>query len=138
MSSFDSDFSAQFAGSAAPPPPSLSNVELAVSGALAGCIAWASTFPLDVIKTRIQAESVAASSDALATRSSSSALTNARQGAWWRRSAVISTARRTYAQEGMGAFFKGIGPTLLRAIPANAVLFVSFEATKSALQRAGI
>ncbi|KDN43657.1 mitochondrial carrier [Tilletiaria anomala UBC 951] len=94
----------------------LTSLELAVSGALAGCIAWASTFPLDVIKTRIQA----AGADPSAPSSAST-------------SSIVHVVRETYRREGLRAFFKGLGPTMLRAVPANAVLFVAYEATKSAL-----
>ena len=98
-----------------PASEQLSNVELAFSGALAGCLAWASTFPLDVVKTRIQAQPFI-----------SSTMTDQRT--------IVSVARQAYRQEGLTAFVKGLGPTMVRAIPANAALFVVYEATKAALK----
>ncbi len=44
-----------------------------------------------------------------------------------------TTARHTYAQGGWRAFFVGVGPTILRALPVNAVLFVTYETTKQML-----
>ncbi|ETS59517.1 hypothetical protein PaG_06436 [Moesziomyces aphidis] len=90
----------------------LSNVDMAVSGAVAGVVAWVSTFWADVIKTKIQATSAS----------------DYRAGSlFW------TTARHTYAQGGWRAFFVGVGPTILRALPVNAVLFVTYETTKQML-----
>ncbi|KAJ9480311.1 putative Mitochondrial carnitine carrier (putative) [Pseudozyma hubeiensis] len=91
----------------------LTNLDMAVSGAVAGVVAWVSTFWADVVKTKIQATSAAH---------------DARKGSlFW------STARQTYAEGGWRAFFVGVGPTVLRALPVNAVLFVTYEATKDLL-----
>ncbi|SPO26994.1 related to Carrier protein YMC1, mitochondrial precursor [Ustilago trichophora] len=92
----------------------LTNVDMAVSGAVAGVVAWISTFWADVIKTKIQA---------------SSRFDDVSKG----RSLFWSTARETYAQGGWRAFFVGVGPTVLRALPVNAVLFVTYEVTKDYL-----
>lgn len=78
----------------------LTNLDLALSGGAAGIIAWMSTFGADVIKTRVQAS-------------------NRRPGV---RSAFLSAASDTYREGGWRAFFAGIGPTILRALPVNAAL----------------
>ncbi|MCO5598622.1 hypothetical protein L7F22_052719 [Adiantum nelumboides] len=95
----------------------LSNIEMAISGGLAGVVGWLSTFAIDVIKTRVQA------TDSSSVRSGN---------------AFIFAARQTYAEGGFTAFFAGLGPTILRAIPANAVLFLAFEYTKSSMIRLGL
>lgn len=100
----------------------LSNVDMAFSGAIAGVVAWVSTFWADVIKTKIQATSA---KDDLAKGN------KAGRGLFW------STAKATYAQGGWRSFFVGVGPTVLRALPVNAVLFVSYEATKDLLIKRG-
>lgn len=92
----------------------LTNVDMALSGAVAGVVAWVSTFWADVIKTKIQA---------------SSRLDDVAKG----RSLFWSTAKETYVQGGWRAFFVGVGPTVLRALPVNAVLFVTYEVTKDYL-----
>ncbi|CBQ72776.1 related to Carrier protein YMC1, mitochondrial precursor [Sporisorium reilianum SRZ2] len=89
----------------------LTNVDMAVSGALAGVVAWLSTFWADVIKTKIQA-------------------TSRIDDAHAKRSLFWATVSETYASGGWRAFFVGVGPTVLRALPVNAVLFVTYEATK--------
>lgn len=81
----------------------LSNVEMAISGGLAGVVAWMSTFGADVVKTRVQA----IDRDP-----------NERLG----QAAFIQAARATYRQGGWRAFFAGAGPTILRALPVNAAL----------------
>jgi solute carrier family 25 carnitine/acylcarnitine transporter 20/29 len=96
------------------PSPSV----MALSGALAGVIAWISTFWADVVKTKIQA-------------SSHLHRPSPPRSLFW------STAADTYRHGGVKAFYAGIAPTLLRAVPVNAVLFLSYELTKSFLLRQG-
>ncbi|EST04819.2 Mitochondrial substrate/solute carrier [Kalmanozyma brasiliensis GHG001] len=91
----------------------LSNLDMAASGAVAGVVAWLSTFWADVIKTKIQAST--------------------RLDDGGRRSLFWLTARETYRAGGVRAFFVGVGPTVLRALPVNAVLFVTYEVTKGFL-----
>lgn len=101
----------------------LTNVDMAVSGAVAGVVAWVSTFWADVIKTKIQASSRL--DDA------------AKSSSGGRRSLFWTTAAETYAHGGWRAFFVGVGPTVLRALPVNAVLFVTYEVTKDYLVSRG-
>ncbi|KAI3623149.1 hypothetical protein CBS14141_003932 [Malassezia furfur] len=93
--------------------PELSNAEMAVSGALAGVVGWLATYWADVVKTRIQAEPI-------------SSFRNHTPGFW-------PVLRATYRQGGLGALFAGASTTVLRAIPANAALFVVYEAVKREL-----
>ena len=39
-------------------------------------------------------------------------------------------------EQGLGGFIRGLSPTLLRAIPAAAATFTTFEVAKDALDRA--
>ncbi|PWN23807.1 mitochondrial carrier [Microstroma glucosiphilum] len=102
-------------------PPQLSNLELACSGALAGVLAWVSTFPIDCIKTRVQAS-------------------NRIDGeAGWSlgRGSVVAATKEIWREGGVRAFWRGVGATVMRAIPVNASLFVVYEATKEALTKRG-
>ncbi|SPO27340.1 related to Carrier protein YMC1, mitochondrial precursor [Ustilago trichophora] len=96
----------------------LTNGDMALSGAVAGVVAWVSTFWADVIKTKIQA---------------SSRFDDVAKG----KSLFWNTARETYVQGGWRSFFVGVGPTVLRALPVNAVLFVTYEVTKDYLISSG-
>jgi solute carrier family 25 carnitine/acylcarnitine transporter 20/29 len=44
------------------------------------------------------------------------------------RPSFASVARSSYAEDGFRGFFRGLGPTFLRAFPVNASAFFVFEA----------
>jgi hypothetical protein len=72
-----------------------------MAGGLAGSALWFCVYPIDVIKTRIQ---MAPSNLSL-----------------------LSMASEMYRRDGFFSFYKGITPTLVRAIPVNAVIFLVYE-----------
>ncbi|PWY96854.1 mitochondrial carrier [Testicularia cyperi] len=116
----------------------LSPIDLAISGSIAGLVGWISTFWADVIKTKIQASSRFTDSPTSSPISNSNSNSNSNPTSRTpSRSLFWSTARQTYSAGGIKAFFVGVGPTILRAIPVNAVLFVTFEATKDFLVHRG-
>ncbi|CCK68603.1 organic acid transporter KNAG_0B01560 [Huiozyma naganishii CBS 8797] len=75
-------------------------------GAVAGTTLWMSIYPLDVIKSVIQTDRL-------------------RNPVY--KNSMVHVAKQLYARGGLAAFFKGFVPTLLRASPANAATFVTFE-----------
>ena len=77
----------------------------AIGGGFAGICSWLVVYPSDVVKTCVQ------------TSPNSSAST-------------IQVAKNLYARGGWGIFFRGLGPTLARAVPVNAVTFVCYERFK--------
>lgn len=81
-------------------------VATTVAGAAGGILLWTVTFPVDVVKTRIQLD------DALPTRN-------------W-----TACVARVYRDEGFAALYSGLAPTLVRCVPSSAVLFLVFEYTK--------
>jgi solute carrier family 25 carnitine/acylcarnitine transporter 20/29 len=83
-----------------------------VSGGIAGVITWASIYPLDVIKTRLQAQDVGATQ-----RNESSALLQNSA----RRQGATQIAREIFRTEGAGAFYRGLGICSARAFVVNAV-----------------
>ncbi|KAK4452035.1 mitochondrial carrier domain-containing protein [Podospora aff. communis PSN243] len=84
-------------------------------GGIAGVLTWASIFPLDVIKTRVQTQ-------VLEGRGEGEGLTGRgkRMGAW-------EVARQTYAQGGIRPFFRGLGVCSVRAFVVNAVQWAVYE-----------
>ncbi|CAD6890717.1 unnamed protein product [Tilletia caries] len=48
-----------------------------------------------------------------------------------RRNEIVRVSQDLYRNGGLRSFWVGIGPTMLRAIPTNAVLFIVYESTKS-------
>lgn len=80
--------------------------KLCLFGALSGTSLWISIYPLDVIKSVIQ-------TDDLRTPRI--------------RNSMLRSMRSIYQRQGLKTFFQGFTPTMLRAAPANAATFVSFE-----------
>ena len=74
----------------------------AVAGGAAGVAYWASIYPADTLKTRMQVDGHATLGDSFA----------AVRGGRWARTASL---------------YRGIAPTLLRALPGNAVMFWAYE-----------
>jgi solute carrier family 25 carnitine/acylcarnitine transporter 20/29 len=69
---------------------------LLLAGGLAGSLSWLATFPVDVIKSRFQAEI---------------------NGKY---SGLIDCVRQTYNAHGIRAFFRGLTTSLVRGFPVNA------------------
>ncbi|KAI1207792.1 solute carrier family 25 member 45 [Annulohypoxylon truncatum] len=86
-------------------------------GGLAGVVTWASIFPLDVIKTRVQAQTFGAATTPLL---SSSLPEQRRLGA-------IETARDAYREGGTRVFFRGLTICSVRAFFVNAVQWAVYE-----------
>jgi len=74
---------------------------LFLSGGLAGISCWLTSYPQDIIKSRLQ--------------SSPTRLT------------MAETVRTIYNYSGIMGFSRGLAPTLLRSFPANAATFIGYE-----------
>lgn len=84
-----------------------STLSILFAGGMAGIANWVVAIPFDVIKSRIQAQAGSGSSS------------------------MVAVGRQLIASEGVGALYKGVGPALLRAFPANAACFFGVELTRS-------
>lgn len=84
------------------PDPGL--IYTSFAGGMAGIFSWLFSFPIDVIKSRFQADG----------------MSNGRRTY----NGLIDCARKSYEAEGRKVFFRGCSATLLRAFPMNAVCFV--------------
>lgn len=84
-----------------------------LAGGIAGCLNWAMAMPLDVVKTRLQV-------------SSDPAMTFTR------------AFRELMAAEGTAGLFRGFNATMMRAFPANAVLFLFYDLTIKVLDYVGM
>ena len=89
-----------------------------LSGGLAGVVTWASVFPLDVIKTRVQTQVLGMGENAALLRSSEGDQ---------RRLGAVEIARNAYRNEGAGVFFRGLGVCSARAFIVNAVQWAVYE-----------
>jgi solute carrier family 25 carnitine/acylcarnitine transporter 20/29 len=75
-----------------------------LGGAAAGVACWVPVYPIDVVKTNLQA--------------------SVDSGGGY---SFVSATRSLYASGGVGAFWDGIGPKLLRAVVNHAATFVLFD-----------
>ncbi|KAJ8394213.1 hypothetical protein AAFF_G00047960 [Aldrovandia affinis] len=78
--------------------------KLLFAGGMAGVTSWLSTYPVDVIKSRIQADGV---------------------GGVNRYSGIADCVRQSWREEGWRVFTRGLTSTLLRAFPVNATTFAT-------------
>ncbi|MCJ1442489.1 MAG: hypothetical protein MMC23_002984 [Stictis urceolatum] len=76
--------------------------KIALYGGLAGEALWLSSYPFDVVKSKMQTDGLG----------EKARFRNARE-----------CARVLYREAGVGGFWKGIGPTLTRAMPVSAGTF---------------
>lgn len=89
----------------------IANVCLA--GGVAGMSMWIVVFPVDTIKTKLQASSTSKS--------------------------MLDATREIYhTRGGLKGFFPGLGPALLRSFPANAATFLGVELTHSLFKKYNI
>lgn len=97
-------------------------------GGIAGIATWVSIFPLDVIKTRVQAQ-VAANGLAAtppSTGERTHLLGNA-EAARTKRLGAIEIAREAYRECGLKVFFRGLTVCSVRAFIVNAVQWATYE-----------
>ncbi|PQE14405.1 solute carrier family 25 member 45 protein [Rutstroemia sp. NJR-2017a BBW] len=92
--------------------------KILLCGGIAGVVTWASVFPLDVIKTRVQAQVLHISTPETGTLLGSGVMQ--KKGAW-------EIARLAYRNEGAGVFFRGLGVCSLRAFIVNAAQWAVYE-----------
>jgi len=75
-----------------------------MAGGMAGAISWIFTIPIDVVKSRIQADGM--------------------NGGKLLYNGVADCVRKSYQLEGLSFFTRGLSSTMLRAFPMNAVCFL--------------
>ncbi|KAL4070810.1 hypothetical protein J3A83DRAFT_4358899 [Scleroderma citrinum] len=99
----------KFLSSRDPTSTDLNLGAIILAGGTAGVAMWSLAIPPDVIKSRLQ-----------------SAPTGTYSG-------FFDCFRKTVAQEGVAALWKGFGPAMARAFPANAATFLGVEASRKVL-----
>ena len=109
----------------------LSWAQLLLAGGMSGIFGWLSIYPIDVIKTRLQ--------DGWAKLSfffsffftptyanPPSPLFVVTDKSKYQYKGIIDCARRSYQEEGMSVFFRGLNATIVRAFPTNAVTLLVY------------
>jgi solute carrier family 25 carnitine/acylcarnitine transporter 20/29 len=96
--------------------------KVALYGGLAGEALWIASYPLDVVKSKMQTDGFAARAASVAAGAGASAKQD--PAVQEQRYPTMRAAfRETWRTEGMRGFWKGVGPTLLRAMPVSAGTF---------------
>ena len=90
----------------------ISSPKIAFYGGLAGEALWISSYPFDVVKSKMQSDGF---------------------GPNQKFKSMRDCFAQTWAREGAAGFWKGIGPTLIRAMPVSAGTFAVVEATMKLL-----
>ncbi|XP_063097489.1 mitochondrial basic amino acids transporter isoform X1 [Cavia porcellus] len=78
--------------------------KLLLAGGAAGMLSWLSIYPMDVVKSRLQADGVRGIQ---------------------RYRGIVDCARQSFEAEGWRVFTRGLASTLLRAFPVNAATFAT-------------
>ncbi|KAJ5169836.1 Mitochondrial carrier protein [Penicillium coprophilum] len=94
-------------------------MKILLCGGIAGVVTWGSVFPLDMIKTRLQAQTI---TDHSPRTENQSLLRPQRQ--------ILNSfqiAKDTYRVEGIKAFYRGFGVCSVRAFIVNAVQWAAYE-----------
>lgn len=94
--------------------------KILLCGGIAGVATWASVFPLDVIKTRVQTQAWHSLSGTACSTVGSSQPLATRAGAW-------QVTRDIYRNHGVRAFFRGFTVCCIRAFIVNAAQWAVYE-----------
>ncbi|GAB7360888.1 hypothetical protein MBLNU230_g0874t1 [Neophaeotheca triangularis] len=108
-------------------------VKVMLCGGLAGVITWASVFPLDVIKSRVQTWDLVHCPNRPPS-SESRPLLDSQPSKTTSRPSTFAIAKHAYQTEGLSVFFRGLGICSARAFIVNAVQWAVYEWTMRALQ----
>lgn len=87
----------------------LSTSSVVLAGSMTGVACWLATYPIDIIKTRIQLDSF------------SNPLYKG----------MVDCFNKSYKAEGLKGLYRGFSPCALRAAPANGATFLAYEAAIS-------
>lgn len=115
---------------------------LAFYGGIAGEALWLGSYPFDVVKSKMQTDGLGVARNRVVGATAANSVdvkTAAAEGATTRTTSQYETVARvlsqrryvstgdcfaqTWRDEGLRGFWKGIGPTLLRAMPVSAATF---------------
>jgi solute carrier family 25 carnitine/acylcarnitine transporter 20/29 len=86
-------------------------MQVMAAGVMAGFGLWGSMFPIDTIKSKIQADSLSKPEF----------------------KGTIDCIKRSVAVEGYGGMWRGVTAALWRAIPVNAAIFLAVEGTRQVI-----
>lgn len=87
-----------------------SALPIMISGAFAGCCSWTIVYPVDVVKTHVQLSPASTAN--------------------FKAPNFVEVAKQLYLKNGLRIFTHGLTPTMMRAVPVNAITFYIYERLK--------
>lgn len=90
-------------------------------GAVAGCCAEATVYPLEVVRRQLQLQSISASTCGCSHHVQSQL------------NGIVTVCMRISSQQGLGGFYSGILVNTIQVLPNAALSYVAYETLKSAL-----
>lgn len=103
-------------------------IRVLLCGGIAGIITWASIFPLDVIKTRVQAQQLPLDEGCLPSDRAPLLGGRERAGVAGRKTlGAWQVAKEAYREGGVRTFFRGLTVCSIRAFFVNAVQWAVYE-----------
>lgn len=87
--------------------PELPLGTVAAAGGFGGLLYWVGVFPIDVIKSAMMTDTIVKGERQFPT--------------------MMSTAKKLWAEGGLGRFYRGFTPCILRSCPANAAMLVTVD-----------
>jgi len=103
-------------------------IDVLLCGGIAGVVTWASIFPLDVIKTRLQAQPISVSGETTCLLPSENHTTARRAPTEpIPRLGSLDIAKQVYREGGIKLFFRGLTVCSIRAFIVNAVQWAVYE-----------
>lgn len=91
---------------------------LLTSGAVGGVSYWLACYPLDVVKSRVQMARLPPN-----------------KGGWLSGGYVAREINAIVMEGGVSSLFRGIGPSLVRAVPAAGATFAAYELARGKCSR---
>jgi solute carrier family 25 carnitine/acylcarnitine transporter 20/29 len=93
-------------------------------GAIAGLVLWIGSYPLDVIKSRMQSDVGYTNKVPETMKDFKDKLKEVGEGR--RYSSMMDCSRKIFRESGVSGFWRGLAPTLVRAIPCSAGTFAAY------------
>jgi solute carrier family 25 folate transporter 32 len=113
----------------------MTNLDTIFMSSAAKVVAGTATYPHQVVRTRMQNYGAVGSTSTSAPNASHTATSTTNTPQAITRKGLMVTIRNIWKEEGVMAFYKGLGPNLVRVVPNSCVTFLVYENVRAGLPR---
>lgn len=113
----------------------LTNLDTIFTSSVAKVVAGTVTYPHQVVRTRMQNYGAVGSTSTSTPNASDTATSITTTPQARMRKGLMATVRNIWKEEGLMAFYKGLGPNLVRVVPNTCVTFLVYENVRAGLPR---